>query len=202
MVSLEKKETNERKCRFFPLIIVGSILIGGVILYKIANNKVEFRHDQPNQVEKLTAKYEEKVKKEEVKKSKEARKKEVDAITPAQFDLSNDRGLYGDRGMLHIGSFNALNIGDDPEKVARTLDRNAEYARRTKVIDNGKEIDVIEYSYSTSFASVGAYYLEEGDKLRLHSADHISSDTRTKKMTFTTLKSDGSRKTSEKEARS
>ncbi|RFB44451.1 hypothetical protein [Bacillus sp. dmp10] len=202
MVSLEKKETNERKRRFFPLIIVGSILIGGVILYKIANNKVEFRHDQPNQVEKLTAKYEEKVKKEEVKKSKEARKKEVDAITPAQFDLSNDRGLYGDRGMLHIGSFNALNIGDDPEKVARTLDRNAEYARRTKVIDNGKEIDVIEYSYSTSFASVGAYYLKEGDKLRLHSADHISSDTRTKKMTFTTLKSDGSRETSEKEARS
>lgn len=202
MVSLEKKETNERKRRFFPLIIVGSILIGGVILYKIANNKVEFRHDQPNQVEKLTAKYEEKVKKEEVKKSKEARKKEVDAITPAQFDLSNDRGLYGDRGMLHIGSFNALNIGDDPEKVARTLDRNAEYARRTKVIDNGKEIDVIEYSYSTSFASVGAYYLEEGDKLRLHSADHISSDTGTKKMTFTTLKSDGSRETSEKEVRS
>jgi len=202
VVSLEKKETNERKRRFFPLIIVGSILIGGVILYKIANNKVEFRHDQPNQVEKLTAKYEEKVKKEEVKKSKEARKKEVDAITPAQFDLSNDRGLYGDRGMLHIGSFNALNIGDDPEKVARTLDRNAEYARRTKVIDNGKEIDVIEYSYSTSFASVGAYYLEEGDKLRLHSADHISSDTGTKKMTFTTLKSDGSRETSEKEVRS
>ncbi|MGN7194175.1 hypothetical protein ACTHS9_08460 [Bacillus mycoides] len=104
--------------------------------------------------------------------------------------------------MLHIGSFNALNIGDDPEKVARTLDRNAEYARRTKVIDNGKEIDVIEYSYSTSLASVGAYYLEEGDTLRLHSADHISSDTRTKKMTFTTLKSDGSRETSEKEARS
>ncbi|EOO20811.1 MULTISPECIES: hypothetical protein [Bacillus cereus group] len=202
MVNLEKKETNERKRSFFPLIIAGSILIGGVILYKIANNKVEVRHDQPKQVEKLTAKYEEKVKKEEAKKSKEAQKKEVDAITPAQFDLSNDRGLYGDRGMLHIGSFNALNIGDDPEKVAHTLDRNAEYARRTKVIDNGKEVDVIEYSYSTSFASVGAYYLEEGDKLRLHSADHISSDTRTKKMTFTTLKSDGSRETSEKEARS
>ncbi|WP_237391492.1 hypothetical protein [Bacillus cereus] len=108
MVSLEKKETNERKRRFFPLIIVGSILIGGVILYKIANNKVKVRHDQPKQVEKLTAKYEEKVKKEEVKKSKEAQKKEVDAITPAQFDLSNDRGLYGDRGMLHIESFNAL----------------------------------------------------------------------------------------------
>ncbi|WP_440161438.1 hypothetical protein [Bacillus mycoides] len=190
MINLEKKETNERKHSFFPLIIAGSILIGGVISYKIANNKVEVRHDQLKQVEKLTAKYEEKA------------KKEVDAITPAQFDLSNDRGLYGDRGMLHIGSFNALNIGDDPEKVARTLDRNAEYARRTKVIDNGKEIDVIEYSYSTSLASVGAYYLEEGDTLRLHSADHISSDTRTKKMTFTTLKSDGSRETSEKEARS
>ncbi|MFV5173950.1 hypothetical protein [Bacillus cereus] len=202
MVNLEKKETNERKRRFFPLIIAGSILIGGVILYKIANNKVEVRHDQHKQVEKLTAKYEEKVKKEEVKKSKEGQKKEVDAITPAQFDLSNDRGLYGDRGILHIGSFNALNIGDDPEKVARTLDRNAEYARRTKVIDNEKEIDVIEYSYSTSFASVGAYYLEEDDKLRLHSADHISLDVGTKKMTFTTLKSDGSRETSEKEARS
>ncbi|MCC2347485.1 hypothetical protein LKM13_25945 [Bacillus anthracis] len=101
-------------------------------MYRVANNKLEVRHDQPKQDEKLTAKYEEKVNKEEAKKPKEGQKKEGDAITPAQFDLSNDRGLYGDRGMLHIGSFNALNIGDDPEKVARTLDRNAEFINEVR----------------------------------------------------------------------
>lgn len=101
----------------------------------------------------------------EEKKVAESKREKVEV---ERFDTCNSQGKYCERGMLHIGSFNALKVGMSPQEVAKKLNRNAESATKTTM----KGVEVTEYTYNASKTVVTVAY-KDGT---LYSASHIGSN--------------------------
>ncbi|MGZ9651550.1 hypothetical protein [Bacillus cereus] len=134
-------------------------------------------------------KEEAKAKEEQAKKEKEEKGRaelEANKVEVERFDTCNSQGKYCERGMLNRGSFEALKVGMSPREVTKTLRKNAEYARKSKVLDKtGNEVDVIEYTYNATVASVtidfkdGKLYMangiSNGESLSLDGRDEIDN---------------------------
>ncbi|WP_264448264.1 hypothetical protein [Bacillus cereus] len=88
-----------------------------------------------------------------VKNSEESVKPRPELQT---FNTCDSNGKYCDRGMLNVGSFNALSVGMTAEEVTGKLQKNAESSSWATV--DGKE--AVRYEYSASITSVTVNYID------------------------------------------
>ncbi len=139
-----------------------------------AKKKVEEEEFKRLKAEKDAKAKEEQEQKAQAKKEKEERdKKEGAKVKIERYDTCNSQGKYCDRGGFHKGSFDALQLGMNPEEVTLKLNRNAEEATIYYMKDkSGNYVELINYYFEGAVYNVNAYfkdgklyYAERNDKL-------------------------------------
>ncbi|MGG0236902.1 hypothetical protein [Bacillus rhizoplanae] len=143
-------------------------------------NDTKQEAQQAAKVKEEAKKEEEKAKKE--KEAKERAELEANKVEVERFNTCNAQGKYCERGMLNIGTFEALKVGMSPKGVAETLNRNADSATKTKMKDKatGEDVEVIEYTYNAQQTTVKVDFKDGA----LYYASHVDSN-----MKVTTLDS-------------
>ncbi|EOP95562.1 hypothetical protein IGM_01023 [Bacillus cereus HuB4-4] len=139
-----------------------------------AKKKAEDEETKRLKAEKEAKTKEEQEQKAQAKKEKEERdKKEGTKVKIERYDTCNSQGKYCDRGGFHKGSFDALQLGMNPEEVTLKLNRNAEEATIYYMKDkSGNYVELVNYHFEGAVYNVNAYfkdgklyYAERNDKL-------------------------------------
>ncbi|MGE7891039.1 hypothetical protein ACQKN7_27415 [Bacillus cereus] len=199
MKKINELKDEEKEHQFnwkIALVIVGIFLFGVWRVYENLEKKSERElQAKMEQIEKREA--EKKIKKEERRKAREEAERkaleeesreriEQNEVKPDHFVLGDAQGKRANRGLLHIGSVKAIQVGMKTEEVAKKLNKNAAYGFKTTM----NEVEGVEYTYNAPMTILKVFYVDNGEGLRVYSLDHAETD-RNNKMKLNTLDNNG-----------